>query len=178
MKAWHWCSNDMRTSHTDEPIVVGEKLTVEGPIKLCKRGLHASEDILDALWYAPGAIVCRVKLSGRIDKGGDKLVASERLVEWCVDATDILVQWARECADRVADTDEDTNAAADYAFLANNTTDRDSFLVAAAVCAADAACDAAAARAAVGNARYDARKEEKNWQRNRLLRLIEEKRTK
>lgn len=172
MKAWHWCRNDMRTRYTNEPIVVGEKLTVEGPVELCERGLHASEDILDALKYAPGTIICRVELSGRIVKGRDKLVASERRVEWCVDATDILVQWTRECAARDA-TGYTAIAAQNTAICARD----DAFDTAiwahnASSIACDAACDAATDRY-----RNVAREKERNLQVERLLQLIEEKRT-
>ncbi len=59
---------------------VGETLIVTGPIVPCSSGLHASSRAIDALKYAPGSTVCRVRLSGTIIQEGDKLAASERKV--------------------------------------------------------------------------------------------------
>ena len=76
-------------------VCVGETLTVEPPIVPCERGLHASVRAIDALEYAPGSLVCRVRLSGEIvAHGGDKHAASERTVLWMADATRILHEFS------------------------------------------------------------------------------------
>ncbi len=105
VRAWHWCGENMRTRYTDRRIVVGKTLTVKGPPLLCSRGLHASKNILDALQYAPGPILCRVELSGEIVTGSDKLAATKRKVLWCMDATPILRQWIKECVARCSHLD-------------------------------------------------------------------------
>ena len=65
-------SDPVRLPHGDgRAVVVGETLSVEEPIVLCERGLHASVKPLDALRYAPGTIVARVELSGRVIRGDD-----------------------------------------------------------------------------------------------------------
>ncbi|HEX6972592.1 MAG TPA: hypothetical protein VF234_10280, partial [Limnochordia bacterium] len=71
LEAWWFCRADddgvVRLPHGDGRVVrVGETLTVPGPVILCERGLRASVRAIDALPYAPGPIVCRVRLSGEI----------------------------------------------------------------------------------------------------------------
>lgn len=95
MLAWHWISDG-------RPMVVGETVTHEGPLELCASGLHASERLLDALRYAPGAVVCRVECDGEIVRGEDKFVCRSRRVLWVLDATAMLRAFARQCALDVA----------------------------------------------------------------------------
>jgi hypothetical protein len=77
---WWFAAEPKLPNGDGRPVVVGEKLTVDGEIVLCKRGLHASRRAIDALQYAPGALVCRVRLSGTIVEDNDKCAASERTV--------------------------------------------------------------------------------------------------
>ena len=99
IKAWHFLSEDRKLQfppHTK--IKAGQTIKVkDGPI-LCERGLHASIRAFDALAYAPGPIVCRVEVSGKIVKGSDKLAGTERKVLWMADATDTLRVFSRWCA--------------------------------------------------------------------------------
>ena len=70
-----------------------------GEIVPCKSGLHASERLIDALQYAPGETLCRVRPGGKIvSHDNDKLVASERTILWRIDAADPLRVFARRCA--------------------------------------------------------------------------------
>jgi hypothetical protein len=93
--AWHFLPADGMTRYAPRvPVIVGETLRVVLPIVLCQRGLHASLCALDALNYAPGPIVCRVRMSGDIKRAADKLVASERTVLWMYDATRVLHEFA------------------------------------------------------------------------------------
>ena len=103
MKAWHFLNGTGKLGYDDNRVVkVGEKLSVEGGLKLCSFGLHGSKRILDALSYAEnGSSLCRVELSGDILHGDDKSVASERTVLWQVgvEATGkILRKFACKCA--------------------------------------------------------------------------------
>lgn len=101
MIGWHWCKNDRMLGYGDgRKVVDGETLEETRPIKLCERGMHASGKILDAIRYAPGNVICRVKLHGEVIKGDDKLVASKRTVLWSVDASKALLLWAADCAER------------------------------------------------------------------------------
>ena len=98
-KAWHCTRIDKSLGYNDgRTVVAGETLIHEGELVLCKRGLHASTRLLDALLYAPGAYVWRVELSGTIVHGSDKLVASKRKPIWGFDATTVLLDFTRRCA--------------------------------------------------------------------------------
>ena len=97
---WHFLPDDGKLDNGDgREVVVGETLRVEGTPVLCQHGLHASERIIDALHYAPGALVCRIKLGGEIVEGDDKVVAQERTVLWMYDATRVLHEFALWCAE-------------------------------------------------------------------------------
>ena len=96
---WHFIKKGRRLGYGDGRVVkVGETLTVEGPIALCSHGLHASEDILDAVDYAPGSVLCKVELGDDFVDGGDKVVSSSRKVLELLDAEHILREFARRCA--------------------------------------------------------------------------------
>jgi hypothetical protein len=102
---WHWLSKERKCRFVhhdkikagmtlDNPV---DRYGKGGPIMLCERGYHASENILDALKYAPGPIVCRVELGGKIIKDTitkDKAVAEQRTCLWMADATNVLHEFA------------------------------------------------------------------------------------
>ena len=99
--AWWIAPDDMLMSHGDgRPVVMGETVTVEPPLELCKRGLHASLLPLDALAYRKGRNVVRVELSGEMLCGTDKLCAQHRKHLWVVDAQKLLVEFSCWCARR------------------------------------------------------------------------------
>jgi hypothetical protein len=78
MKAWHFTKLDKRLGYEDGRLVeAGKILSVRGPLTLCRRGLHASATIFDALKYAPGPYLWRVELMGDVIKDTDKAVASQ-----------------------------------------------------------------------------------------------------
>lgn len=95
--AWHFVKDDW-TLRDGRKLVVGETIIHEGPLNLCRSGLHASEHVIDALSYAPGSIVCRVVMGGKILYDTDKLVATKRTVLWAINAAEILRAFARWCA--------------------------------------------------------------------------------
>ena len=105
MKAWHFLRADRRLAYPPRtPVLIGQKITVDpDKLELCTYGLHASIRALDALCYAPGPIICRVELGGRILKSSDKVCASERTVIAMADATNTLRAFARACALDVID---------------------------------------------------------------------------
>ena len=99
--AWYFLKEDRKLRYAPyTPVEPGQVLRVEGPLELCRRGLHASIRPLDALRYAPGSIVCRVEMGGDIIHGDDKLCASERKTLWVADATNALHEFACLCAER------------------------------------------------------------------------------
>ena len=105
MKAWYFSTGDRRLRHGDgREIRLGETHAVSGDIEMCSHGLHASKKLMDALYYAPGTIVYRVELSGKIEKGEDKLVAQKRTyLSGGIDVSETLRKFARMCALDVID---------------------------------------------------------------------------
>jgi hypothetical protein len=159
-EAWHFLSEDRRLRYEDKTLVTpGLKLSVDDTkLELCEYGLHASKRAIDALQYAPGPIICRVRVSGKILEDGDKVCAAEREVIWMADATGELHEfgcWAAEQAlylmrSKGDEPDKRSWAAieAKRAWLRGEITDQD--LDAARAAAWDAA--RAAAWAAAGDA--------------------------
>ena len=153
--AWYFLKEDRKLRYAPyTPVEPGQVLRVEGPLELCRRGLHASIRPLDALRYAPGSIVCRVEMGGDIIHGDDKLCASERKTLWVADATRTLHEFACWCAERALLRERDAGREPDprswdaveakRAWLRGEIDDK------ALAAAADAAwATAAAARAAV-----------------------------
>ncbi len=74
---------------------IGKWLTFKGEIEMCNRGLHASAHPFDALQYAPGQFLHKVKLGGKIITQGDKSVAEKRNIIATIDATDLFWRCSR-----------------------------------------------------------------------------------
>ncbi|HEX7051764.1 MAG TPA: hypothetical protein VF188_16280 [Longimicrobiales bacterium] len=104
MLGWYFAANDRRLGYGDgRKIAVGETHEIDGKPKLCERGLHASQRVIDALDYAPGPILYRVRLSGAIVHDDDKASATRRTYLAEIDATEMLRAFARSCARDVID---------------------------------------------------------------------------
>lgn len=98
--AWHFAGTRMRDgSRLGAP---GEIEIHDGPLVMCESGLHASERLMDALTYAPGTLLRRVRLSGEVLRDRDRMVADCREVLWECDMTAALRLFARKCALDVA----------------------------------------------------------------------------
>jgi hypothetical protein len=95
--AWHFLAADRRMANETEIVKPGYIYTTIGGLKLCESGLHASVCAIDAIKYAPGPVVCRVRCSGEIIDGGDKIVCRNREVLWMANADSILRLIATEC---------------------------------------------------------------------------------
>jgi len=155
MRGWHF--TDGWKLRDGSPLVVGKTYRHDGRLVMCESGLHASERIVDALSYAPGAVVSRVECGGDIVTDSNKLVCSERSVLWVIDATNVLHEFACRCAEDalalVATPDPRLVAAiaAKRAWLHDEIDDDE---LAAARAAARAAWDAAGD--AAGDAVWDA----------------------
>ena len=157
--AWHFLGADRRLQFGSRELVeAGKTYTAEGPLVMCKNGVHASRRAIDALQYAPGPIVCRVRLSGEIQHDTDKSVARHRTVLWIADATAILHEFALVCGHDAlgyrdalyGDVDPRSWAVLDIKakWLRGEATDNELAEAARAAGAAEAARAARAARAA------------------------------
>lgn len=98
---WHFAHVDGTPAHgrLPEPVATGAVFEVAPPLIMCKRGLHASVMAIDALKYAQGPLVSRVRCSGEILEQDDKLCCSSREHLWVVDATRTLHEFALEVAE-------------------------------------------------------------------------------
>ena len=83
---------------------VGEWLTVEPPLIICQRGLHASWRAIDALDFVSwdNAVACLVEVDGIGEEHAEKLVCSRRRIVAMVECDDVLRLFAREAALSVA----------------------------------------------------------------------------
>ena len=152
--------------HCGKKIEVGTKLSLDGELKLCSHGLHASVRLIDALKYAESSLLCRVELCGEILRGEDKCVASERTVIAMLDCTNILHEAACHCAEQALSTQTNVDprsvaaVEAKRAWLRGEISDEQLTAArsAAWVAAMDAAWDAAKAAAwyAARSAAWDA----------------------
>lgn len=159
--AWHFIGTDRLMAHTGTPIVSGETYRVEGPLVMCRHGLHASERVIDALQYAPGPVVCRVAMGGEIVTGDDKCAATERQVIWMADATDVLRSFACQYALDVSHLWDMPDVVRQYLDTGDESlmdAAWDAAMAAAMAAARDATWDAAmaAAWAAARDAAWDA----------------------
>jgi hypothetical protein len=98
IEAFWFCASDKLPNGDDRKIIVGKKHSLRGPIIMCKHALHASRTPLDALSYAPGPYLYRVRCWGDVAEETDKLGARHREYVAMVDATNMLRSFAREQA--------------------------------------------------------------------------------
>lgn len=93
--AWHFVGNTLRDGHSVPPD--GVWLEHEGPIEICKSGLHFSRHPFDALQYAPGNTLCLVEIGGAIiePRWEDKGVCSRRKIIKRGDMAELMRYFAR-----------------------------------------------------------------------------------
>jgi hypothetical protein len=99
--AWHFLPDNRQTEYTHVPVEVGTIITARNGIQLCCRGPHASLQVRDALRYASGSVICRVKCWGDIIQDDTKFVSTHRQVIAMADATNVLHEFACVCAESV-----------------------------------------------------------------------------
>lgn len=85
---WHFVGADLRLTHDAKDVTVapGYIYTYEGEsLRHCNqegkaRGLFACREAFDALYYANGPVICRVRSWGDVIEDGNKLVSRHREV--------------------------------------------------------------------------------------------------
>ena len=146
--AYHFTGNTLRDGR---PIpAIGETLRHEGKLIICHQGLHWSRDPFDALKYAPGPYLHRVRIGGQIVEQRDKGASTERTILATIDATHLLRRFAADQALSVAHLWKMPEVVREYLTTLDDTK-RKAARAAAAEAAAGAACatrDAARAAAA------------------------------
>jgi len=101
MRVYHFAriENGVPVMRDGTPIEIGKKYSVnKHKVAMCECGFHGSINPLDALKYAPGNYISIRKLSGKIVKGDDKVVASECVHVAGFDGEGMLRKFARLCA--------------------------------------------------------------------------------
>ena len=98
--AWHWTNGRKLRDGTLLRVGRVYRLPEGQQPRMCDVGYHGSRRIIDALGYAPGAMLSRVELRGQIIEDTDKLCASERKVLWVLDCERLLHEFACACAER------------------------------------------------------------------------------
>ena len=99
---WYFADYDEKLRYGDaRKIKVGITHKVKCEPRMCEQGLHASPTVCDALSYAPGPILFRVRLGGTIIKQDDKWCATERTYLERLDANALIHEWGRKCALKV-----------------------------------------------------------------------------
>jgi len=111
IRCWHFLQDDKRLRWgTKEVVKVGKTYTAEGPLVMCGNGMHGSRRLIDALQYAPGAVLCKVEIWDEVQKQDDKLVGRHRKVLAMVNAEKVLHEaachFAEEALTLVGCTDE------------------------------------------------------------------------
>jgi hypothetical protein len=98
--AYHFVKDD-GTNRDGIKEKIGKWYKVDGEIVPCQNGLHGSVRLIDALLFAPGAILRRTEHRGTIvDHDGDKIASSERRALWQINATKILHTFACDVAEK------------------------------------------------------------------------------
>jgi len=103
VSGWWFGTANKKLGYDDgREIIIGETHEVEGEIMPCEWGLHLSERIIDALGYAPGPVIYKVKGSGIIVPHGnpvDKFACSKRIyIAGGIDISGTLRKFACLCA--------------------------------------------------------------------------------
>jgi len=96
---WWFASGHILPHGDGRPITIGTTHQVDGELTPCQHGLHLSVRAVDALNYAPGNIIYRVRGHGTIIVGKDKICCSHRTyLAGGIDITDVLQHFSRLCA--------------------------------------------------------------------------------
>jgi len=103
----YWFSKaDGCTTNLREPAEIGKTDRVDGEIIPCTSGLHSSPTPWDALTYAPGELLWVVDVPDNAVAHGnptDKHAATSRKYLFMLDCTDLMRQFAAQCALTVFD---------------------------------------------------------------------------
>ena len=99
---WKTVLDGLVSQNNDFKWTLNKWESVEGPIKCCRNGFHASENILDAINYVKPGLICKVEVKGKHDSEYDKSAwASMRIVkayEWTkADSVALSIYAAEEC---------------------------------------------------------------------------------
>ena len=99
--AWWFAVEPKLPNGDNRPVVIGKTHAVKGKLILCQKGLHWSAEPFDALQYATGALLYKVRPGGGYLLDSDKGCSRRRTYLDMRDATEMLRAFARAEALRV-----------------------------------------------------------------------------
>ncbi len=100
IKAWHFVTDDRMLAHHHPPMEVAPGYIYgepKGDIIICERGMHASRRVYNALSFAQGSQLCRVRVWGDVAEQPDKIVGRYREVLAIRDVASELRLWGCWC---------------------------------------------------------------------------------
>lgn len=171
MIVYHFTANKLLDGRPIPP--VGGWLVHDGPVEICKSGLHASAHPFDALAYAPGNFLHLVECEDIVAEHDDKFVCRRRKILKSFDAESMLFEFARRQALSVIHLWDAPDVVRQYLETCDMAL-RAAAWASSGAAAWSAAGDAAwsAARSAAWDAAWDAARQK---QRDDFLALVTEK---
>jgi hypothetical protein len=92
-----------RLVRLDPDVPLGKGANVYGGPRREENGLFATRQLINGMGHFWGLNIWRVRVTGRVMESAQELCATERLVLWGIDGSDIILDFARRCAARAAE---------------------------------------------------------------------------
>jgi len=97
IEGYKFLGKDYRSMYGNFQFKVGERYKHDGPVRLCESGFHFSKRLSDAFSYygKEAHHCCKVKGSGRMEEGQDKVVCSGIYIEKELNFVEVLEELSK-----------------------------------------------------------------------------------